>query len=260
MSSVVATDIHAAREDKGKDRAMSFNLSSLDGIARVTLDRPPVNALDLAAVEDLRDLFARLVAEPPAIGLLIDGAGRAFCAGVDTVAFAAYGSGERARMILSITAMITQLYAIPCPVVTAVGGHALGGGFVLMLGGDVRLVVDDTRIKLGLIEAQAGVPFPAGPLAVIIAELSPELLRRLTLTSETLPPHAMHRLGVVDELCAAEDLAARGEARLRALAAQPGFTLVKQQVRRATIARLAAIVAQGEDPLIAAFGGVGPGR
>jgi len=229
---------------------MSLDLVMSDGIARLTLRRPPVNALDVETIERLRASFVALAADPPAQGLVISGAGRCFCAGVDTRAFAAYGREDRAGMILAISAMVTELYALPCPVVSAVGGHALGGGFVLMLGGDVRIAVDDPDIKLGLTEAQAGVPFPAAPLEVIRAELSPQLLRRLTLTSQTVAPRELHGLGVIDELCDAADLDAAAEARVRALASQPGFGMVKEQVRRATLAKLRAIVASGEDPLI----------
>jgi len=232
---------------------MSFDLVSTGGVARLTLRRPPVNALDVEMVERLAEAFVGLAANPPDVGLILSGAGGCFCAGVDTRAFAAYDGGVRARMILAITAMATQLYALPCAVVSAVSGHALGGGFVLMLGADVRLAVDDDDIKLGLTEARAGVPFPAGPLEIIRAELSPDLLRRLTLTSETATPAQLHGLGVIDELRSATDIAAAAEARLRALAGQPGLRLVKEQVRRATLSKLWAIVASGEDPLIGAL-------
>jgi len=232
---------------------MSFDLVATGGIATLTLRRPPVNALDLETVERLHAQFADLAAHPPGIGLVLSGAGSCFSAGVDTRAFASYDGDARARMILAITAMVTELYALPCPVVSAVGGHALGGGFVLMLGGDVRLAVDDDGIKLGLTEARAGVPFPAGPLEIIMAELSPDLLRRLTLTSETVGPKELRRLGVIDELRSATDIAARAEARLRELAGQPGHRLVKEQIRRATVSRLRSLVASGKDPLIQAL-------
>jgi enoyl-CoA hydratase len=55
----------------------------------LTIDRPPVNALDLAAAEALRDGFAAIGRDPPRDGVVLTGAGdRAFCAGVDTRAFA----------------------------------------------------------------------------------------------------------------------------------------------------------------------------
>jgi len=236
---------------------MSFDLVTTDGVATLTLRRPPVNALDLETVERLESVFAELAGNPPAAGLVLSGAGRCFSAGVDTRAFASYDRASRVRMILAISAMVTELYAMPCPVVGAVAGHALGGGFVLMLAADVRLAVDDEDIRLGLTEAQAGIPFPAGPLEIIKAELSPDVLRRLTLTSETLAPRDLHRLGVVDELVGAAEIVTRAEDRVRALAGQPGHKLVKEQVRRATLPRLRAIVASRQDILIEQLGRTG---
>ncbi|OYY63097.1 enoyl-CoA hydratase/isomerase family protein [Sphingomonas sp. 28-62-11] len=231
---------------------MSIDQTQSDGVVVLTINRPPVNALDIETVERLRDLAIGMAAAPP-IGVLLSGAGQCFSAGVDTRAFGTYTPPDRARMILAISAMITALYALPCPVVAAVSGHALGGGFVLMLAGDVRIAIDDDKAKLGLTEAKAGVPFPAAPLEIIKAELAPELLRRLTLTSQTMPPAALHQLGVIDGLCSADDLLATAEARVRQLADQPAFGLVKQQIRRDTLARLRAIVASGQDSLIEAL-------
>jgi len=56
---------------------------------------------------------------------------------------------------------------------TAVNGHALGGGFVLMLACDYRIGVDIEAAKLGMTKAQAGIPFPVGPLEISPHELSP---------------------------------------------------------------------------------------
>jgi len=234
---------------------MSFDIGKTDGMTVVALNRPPVNALDLPAIEGLRALFADLRAYPPAKGVILTGVGRCFSAGVDTRAFSACSAEDRARMILGISAMVAELYAIPCPVVTAVPGHALGGGFVLMLCGDARLAVNDEAIKLGLTEARAGVPFPAGPLVVLSAELSPERIRRLTLTSQTLSPAELFRQGVIDELCSPEDLMDSAARTVTDMASQPAFGLVKAQVRAAAISRLSHIVASGEDALIEALAG-----
>jgi len=62
------------------------------GVAVVSLARPPVNALDLPMVEELESTFARLANATPRIGVVLTGAGNTFSAGVDTKAFASYGS------------------------------------------------------------------------------------------------------------------------------------------------------------------------
>jgi enoyl-CoA hydratase len=230
---------------------LTLRLERLGETVVLTLDRPPVNALDLDAVLALETAFGEMADEPPAGGLVLTGAGRAFSAGVDTRAFGGYGAAERAAMILGITRMVGRLYALRCPVVAAVNGHALGGGFVLMLACDVRLAAPG-EARLGLTEAQAGVPFPAGPLEVIRAELAPDLLRRLTLTSETLAPTELLAEGTIDALVEG-DLVAAAVERATALARQPAFALVKAQLRAPVAARLAALAEAGEDPLIAAL-------
>lgn len=230
---------------------MSIGLDRTGGTAVLTLDRPPVNALDLEAILALEAAFAEIAAAPPTGGLMLTGAGRAFCAGVDTRAFGGYGAADRAAMILGITRMIGQLYALRYPVVAAVNGHALGGGFVLMLACDVRLAAPG-EARLGLTEAQAGVPFPAGPLEIIRAELGPDLLRRLTLTSETLTPAELAAEGVIDGLVEG-DLVAAAVERAAALARQPAFGLIKAQLRAPVVTRLKALAEAGEDPLIAAL-------
>lgn len=219
-----------------------------DGVTRLTINLPPVNALDTAAVIALTGAFKSVAAAPPAHGVLLAGAGKAFCAGVDVRAFAALDHPGRLALARAITAMVAALVAIPCPVIALVNGHALGGGLILALGADWRIAVDHPAIKLGLLEAQAGVPFPAGPMAMLHHLLPGTLARRLALSSEALPPAAMQDHGIVDQLCAADDLTSNGVARANALASQPGFALVKRQTLAPLTHELTALAAQGDEP------------
>jgi enoyl-CoA hydratase/carnithine racemase len=84
----------------------------------ITIDRPPVNALDLPTIEALRSTFTAVVERPPLGGVVLTGAGaRAFSAGADTGNFAEYDGDQRRALVLEITAMTAALLAIPCPVV-----------------------------------------------------------------------------------------------------------------------------------------------
>ncbi|OCX29917.1 MULTISPECIES: enoyl-CoA hydratase/isomerase family protein [Bradyrhizobium] len=233
---------------------MTVITSRTDDTLLVTIDRPPVNALDLDTITLLERTFAAAAAEAPSSGVVLTGGGQVFSAGVDTRAFAGYAREQRHEMVRAITRMLARLLAIPVPVVAAINGHALGGGFVLMLGCDYRLAVDSAAAKLGMTEAQAGIPFPAGPLEVMRHELSPELLRRLTLTSAVVDTRECLDQRLLDALCPATDLPAQSIAAAKRLAAQPGFRAVKRQIRGELAARLERLAATGQDPFLAVFG------
>lgn len=223
------------------------------GVTVVSLTRAPVNALDLPMIEELESTFVRLAREaPPAV--VLTGAGGAFCAGVDTKAFMSYDRDGRRRMVLAITRMTRAILSLSCPLVAAINGHALGGGFVLMLCADYRLAVDDSAARLGLTEARAGVPFPAGPVAVMKHEVPAGLLRQLTLSSRVMPPRDFVPHGVIDVLTAREGIVDEAVAAARDLASQPAFAVVKKQVRGGLAAELGALADADTDPFLASFG------
>ena len=157
-------------------------------------------------------------------------------------------------MVLSITRMAAALLALPCPLVAAVNGHALGGGFVLMLCCDYRLVADDHALRLGLTEARAGVPFPAGPIAIMKHEMPEGLLRQMTLSSRVVSPQDLVQHGLVDALASKEQILENAIAAARDLASQPAFEVVKKQVRGGLAADVQALAVAGADPFLRSFG------
>jgi len=233
---------------------MPVTASVIDDTLLIAIDRAPVNALDLETIIELERVFTGAAQTAPRNGVVLTGAGQVFCAGVDVRAFTSYNRDQRHAMVRAITRMVAQLLAIPGPVVAAVNGHALGGGFVLMLGCDYRIATDSELAKLGMTEAQAGIPFPAGPVEIIRNELAPELLRHLTLSSAVLTPRDFLQSRVLDELCPVQDLRSRALAMATKLAAQSGFQAVKQQVRGDLRERIGRFVASGHDPFLDAFG------
>jgi enoyl-CoA hydratase len=157
---------------------MSISLSESGGVAVLTLDRPPANALDVGLLGALVGAVEELAAAPPA-ALLIAGRDGFFSAGVDLKAIAGYGPGERREMVAGINAMALGIYGLPCPVVGAITGHAIAGGLVLALCTDVR--VASTAGRYGLTEVKVGVAYPQAAIGVIRAELSPHAARVLAL-------------------------------------------------------------------------------
>ena len=228
---------------------MTVRSEDRDGVRVLSLARPPVNALDFGLVRALGAAFES-AGDSPCTALVVTGMPGVFSAGIDTKRLAAYDARERAEMLRGVNRTLWTLYAQVKPVVAAISGHALGAGLVLALACDARIAASGA-FRLGLTEAAAGVPFPAGPLAVVRAELAPESLRLLALSSAALPPDAPQLAGVVDRVVPAEAVVDEAVAHARQLAAQPAFAAVKRQLRADTVARLRQIVERDEEPLLA---------
>src|SRR5215468_9541587 len=94
-----------------------------NGIEVVTLQRPPVNAMDLALLEELKELFAALADDSSARAVVLTGQGPTFCAGLDLKVVPQYGKAEQLRLLDALNAMILSVYGCPLPLVGAINGH-----------------------------------------------------------------------------------------------------------------------------------------
>jgi enoyl-CoA hydratase len=147
-----------------------------DGVHVVMFARPSVNAVNVDLAEALHVAVDSLVDARDCRALVLTGDRRSFCAGIDHRDVPAYDPATRARMLRTINRTIRALYGMAKPVVAAVSGHAIGAGLVIAIASDYR-VFTRGAFKLGFTEAAAGIPFPAAPLAICRAELSPRALR-----------------------------------------------------------------------------------
>jgi enoyl-CoA hydratase/carnithine racemase len=133
----------------------------VDGIADVRLTRPDKrNALDPAMMEQITAAGEQVKAMPGARAVVLSGEGASFCAGLDLGSMRSLaGDGPRrdARAVSEIPEgeithrgqkMCWVWQELSIPVVAAVHGHALGGGFQLALGADFRIVHPDTQLSL----------------------------------------------------------------------------------------------------------------
>ena len=129
------------------------------GIADVRLNRPEkLNGLDLAMVEALVAAGGTLAADRSLRAVVLSGAGRAFCAGLDFASFvAARAGGASPRDLLArepgrpatFAQQASYVWtALPVPVIAAVHGVAFGGGLQIALGADVRIVAPDAQLSV----------------------------------------------------------------------------------------------------------------
>jgi enoyl-CoA hydratase len=226
---------------------MSFvEVEVRDGIVVLRLNRPPANAIDLELARELGAAADSLPGRGSAA--VLTGVGPCFSGGVDVKKIPTYDASQRRDMIRAINRLVAALYACPIPLVAAINGHAIGGGLIIPLCADIRLCVP--AVRLGVTEARAGIPFPAGPLAVLRAELPPPSVRLLALCAVPVDPPAALALRVVDEIVPAERLMERALEQAAALVCD-GYARVKQQIRADGIEATRAAADGDDDPMLA---------
>jgi len=169
----------------------TLQLDVKDRIARLTLDRPEaLNAMSRQLVNDLHDFLDELPGRRDIRVVILRGAGRAFCAGLDLKEAAGDGDiagggtgGNRVagglRGQRHIAELVLKMRYAPQPFVAAVQGAASGGGFALALAADVRVAGESARmnaafIRVGLSACDIGVSYFLPRL--VGASLASELL------------------------------------------------------------------------------------
>jgi crotonobetainyl-CoA hydratase len=176
----------------------------------VTLDRPKANAVDVATSRALYEAFDRLRRDPRLRAGILTGAGdRFFCAGWDLKAAAA-GETIQADHGPGGFAGITEFFDIGKPVIAAVNGLALGGGFELALAAD--LVVAADHAEFAFTEVTLGLVADAGGLLRLPARVPRAIAMEYLLTARRIPAAEAARWGLVNRVVPAAELmtAARG--------------------------------------------------
>ena len=141
-----------------------------DGVALITLNRPAsLNAMNVDLIAGLHDAFAELRADRGCRVIVLTGAGRAFCAGLDlkegaSPPEAAKLGRPQAGMVVqqAIASLVPVMRSLRQPVIAAVNGAASGGGFALTLASDIRIAARSARfnvafVRIGLSGCDVGV-------------------------------------------------------------------------------------------------------
>lgn len=181
--------------------------SPREGVTQITLNRPTkLNAMTSELVEQLHDALTRISRDRGTRVVVLTGAGRGFCAGLDlggygqAPGFEWNGAVEKGLAVQKhIASLIPKMRSLPQPIISAVNGPAAGGGFALVLGSDVRLAASTAKfnaafIRIGLSACDIGTSW-----------LLPRLVgaaraQELMLTGRLFDAEEAYRIGLVTEV------------------------------------------------------------
>jgi crotonobetainyl-CoA hydratase len=167
-----------------------------DSILEVTLDRPPANAIDAATSRELGEVFAALRHDDSVACAIVTAAGeRFFSAGWDLKAAAA---GEPEDDGVGGFAGLTELFELRTPVIAAVNGMAVGGGFELALACDLVLAVPAAEFFLP--EVTLGFVADAGGVVRLPARLPRAVAMEMLLTGRRMSASEAERRGLVNRV------------------------------------------------------------
>jgi enoyl-CoA hydratase len=186
-----------------------------DGVARLTLNRPErLNALTWGLMEELRDALDAIAADHDVRALVLTGAGRGFCAGLDLKQRDdddPLGTRDDVVTVFRrqelVASLAITLRAMPQPVIAAVNGPASGGGMALALAADIRLCSTAARfnaafVRIGLSGGDVGVSYLLPRL--VGAGMAAELL----FTGRAVDAEEALRIGLANRVVEPEALLA----------------------------------------------------
>lgn len=175
-----------------------------DGIATITVNRPEaLNALNSAVLDGIRRAVEGVAGNAQAI--LLTGAGdKAFVAGADIAEMVDYDPDEAEAFSRRGQEAFQTLADFPGPTVAAINGFALGGGLELAMACDVLVAADNA--KLGLPEATLAVVPGFGGTQRLPRRVGTGKAKQLLFTGGMVDAAEAHRIGLVDQVTAGEDL------------------------------------------------------
>jgi 3-hydroxyacyl-CoA dehydrogenase/enoyl-CoA hydratase/3-hydroxybutyryl-CoA epimerase len=194
-----------------------------EGIVTLTFDAPgaPVNTMTQAWTNAMTEAVDRILAEKDKItGVILASAKKTFFAGAELKDVLKLTEADGPRWYNEIQQTkrdFRRLETCGRPVVAAVAGAALGGGWELALSAHCRIALDEAKILLGLPEVTLGLLPGAGGVTKLVRILGLEVALPILMEGKTMSPRQMHELGLVQDLAATpEEMFAKARAWIKA--------------------------------------------
>lgn len=199
-------------------------LSIDEGVGIITINNPPVNALNIDVREQMGQVFKGVEDNPNIRAIVITGAGnKCFVAGADIKDFPnqiATGPRENATIYKN---MFTYLEENPRPVIAAINGLALGGGFELALACDI--LIADEKAKIGLTEVNLAIVPGTGGTQRLPRLVGAAKAKEMLFTGDLVNAQEALRIGLVNKVTAQGECLAEALKMAKKLAKGPGMTI-----------------------------------
>ena len=225
----------------------SLQISRAGAVDTVILNRPQsLNSLTAGMIDELLHYFQSLLFDESVRVVVLAGAGRAFCAGLDIKDFDRNSDDDVEAILLfqrRLAETILAMRRCPQPIIALINGAASGGGFALALASDIRIAGPAVRmnaafIKVGLSACDVGVSYLLPRL------VGSSIASELMLAGRFIEAERALRIGLISEIVAKEELHAAGARLANELleAAPLGLRLTKEGIAAALAAPTLEIV------------------
>ena len=206
----------------------TLHLTVADGVATITIDRPPVNAQNRLMREEAIRVFDMLSDRDDVRAIILTAAGKVFSAGADVKERS--GIVQQPGDYISHNRVTREFFYAPSdchkPVIAAVNGAAIGAGFALMLSCDIMLASEDAYFVMP--ELDVGL---AGGARFLMDHFGRSQARTMYFTGERVAAQELHRLGVIQKCLPKEELMAEAMRMAKVIAAKSPIAV--RRVKRA---------------------------
>jgi len=230
---------------------LSYSLEGTTAVLR--MDDGKANALSVAMIDALLEGLAR--AEKEASAAVLVGRKEKFCAGFDLKVMMS-GPDNAKALLRRGSDLLMKLYGASLPLVLACTGHALAGGALVLLTGDVRIGTEGPY-RIGLNEVAIGMPVPVLAMELARDRIDGRELGHATLMAKIYDPSEAARVGYLDRVAPEADVLglAMEEAKRLSGLSRSAFSATKSRLRGKTIAHVRATLEEDMTDLLLPMGG-----
>jgi len=219
-----------------------LNVKNEEGIITVTFENGKTNSLDHEMLRGLRALVKQANEDDSIRGIILTGAGRAFCSGFDLPMFMGFKNLDEVITFFEEAELIlVELFECHKPVVSAINGHAIAGGLIFAMASDYRIVKNHPKITIGMSEIKLGLALSLAQSEIMqFGYDSKKKFRDLMYFGKMLNIEGAKEYGIIDEVVEEADLIPRAKTVISKWIDNPGraFIKLKEGLKKPTADRI----------------------